>query len=276
MLERHRPQVVLHAAAHKHVPLMEDHPGEAVRNNVLATRGLADTAGQLGVETFVLISTDKAVRPSSVMGATKRLAELVIQHLQSRYRETRYVAVRFGNVLGSAGSVVPIFREQIRRGGPLTVTHPEATRYFMTIPEAAALVLEAGAIGQRGEIMVLDMGQPVSILQLAKDMITLSGFKPFEEIPIQFVGLRPGEKLYEQLDTDGEELDDTRHPKIFVGRVSPSATLDLDEALTRLKTLCEQDDPDEIRSLLDALLPEARLGEPVAALPARLERGLLN
>lgn len=267
LFERHRPDVVLHAAAHKHVPLMEENPTEAIRNNVLATRTVADLAGRLGVEAFVLVSTDKAVRPSSVMGASKRLAELVVQDRQTHHRGTRYVAVRFGNVLGSAGSVVPVFREQIRRGGPVTVTHPEATRYFMTIPEAAALVLEAGALGQSGEIMVLDMGQPVSILQLAKDMITLSGFKPFDDIPIQFTGLRPGEKLYEQLETDGEELDGTRHPKIFVGRVAAPAAGGLDEALDRLAELAAQGDTESIRGLLDTLLPEARLGGPVAQLP---------
>ena len=276
LLEGHRPDVVLHAAAHKHVPMMEENPTEAMRNNVLATRTIADTAGQLGVEAFVLVSTDKAVRPTSMMGASKRLAELVVQDRQVRHPGTRYVAVRFGNVLGSAGSVVPIFREQIRRGGPVTVTHPEATRYFMTIPEAAALVLEAGALGRGGEIMVLDMGRPVSILQLAKDMITLSGFKPFEDVPIQFTGLRPGEKLYEQLELEGEELDGTRHPKIFVGRVAAYPGGDLDEALSRLRGLIERNDVEGIRSLLDTLIPEARLGGIVEELPADAGQELLH
>ncbi len=267
-----QPQVVLHAAAHKHVPLMEDNPTEAVRNNVLATHTLAEVAGRQGVEAFVLVSTDKAVRPSSVMGASKRLAELVIQELQGQYAGTRFVAVRFGNVMGSAGSVVPIFREQIRRGGPVTVTHPEATRYFMTIPEAAQLVLEAGAIGAAGEILVLDMGRPVSILELAKDMITLSGFKPFEEVPITFTGLRPGEKLVEEIELAGEELDRTRHPKILVGRVAPHAAGELRAALARLRALVDAGDGKAVRAALGALLPEARL-EPTDA-AARAFEGL--
>ncbi|HYN22841.1 MAG TPA: nucleoside-diphosphate sugar epimerase/dehydratase, partial [Thermoanaerobaculia bacterium] len=177
LLGQYRPEVLLHAAAHKHVPLMETNASEAIKNNVFGTRILGELAGELGVETFVLISTDKAVRPSSVMGASKRIAELVIQELDQRF-DTRYVAVRFGNVMGSAGSVIPIFREQIARGGPLTVTHPDMMRYFMTIPEAAQLVLEAGAMGDRGEIYILDMGEPVRILDLARDLITLSGFRP--------------------------------------------------------------------------------------------------
>ncbi len=267
-----RPQVVLHAAAHKHVPLMEDNPTEAVRNNVLATHTLADIAGRHGVEAFVLVSTDKAVRPSSVMGASKRLAELVIQDLQGRHAGTRFVAVRFGNVMGSAGSVVPIFREQIRRGGPVTVTHPEATRYFMTIPEAAQLVLEAGAIGGAGEILVLDMGRPVSILDLAKDMITLSGFKPFEDIAITFTGLRPGEKLVEELELAGEELDRTRHPKILVGRVAHHAAGELRADLASLRNLVDVGDGEAVRAALGALLPEARLESTAPA--ARVFAGL--
>ncbi len=266
----YRPQVVLHAAAHKHVPLMEDNPTEAVRNNVLATHTLAAIAARHGAEAFVLVSTDKAVRPSSMMGASKRLAELVVQDLQRRHPATRFVTVRFGNVMGSAGSVVPIFREQIRRGGPLTVTHPEATRYFMTIPEAAQLVLQAGAIGQAGEILVLDMGRPVSILELAKDMITLSGFKPFEEIAISFTGLRPGEKLVEELEAAGEELDRTRHPKILVGRPAPAPAMDCAATLARLRPLVESGDREGLRAVLAELLPEARL-QPFAPVPPALD-----
>jgi FlaA1/EpsC-like NDP-sugar epimerase len=197
---------------------MEMHPCEAIKNNVLGTRRLGEIAGAYGAETFVLISTDKAVNPTSVMGASKRVAELVVQDLSKRY-PTRYVAVRFGNVIGSAGSVVKTFRQQIQQGGPVTVTHPEMQRYFMTIPEAAQLVLQAGAMGQGGEIFVLDMDKPVKILDLAVGMITLCGFRPFDDIPIVFTGLRPGEKLFEELELSGEEFAKTRHPKIFIGRL---------------------------------------------------------
>jgi FlaA1/EpsC-like NDP-sugar epimerase len=254
----YRPQVVLHAAAHKHVPMMEFNPTEAIKNNVLATRLLGELAGESGVEAFVMISTDKAVRPSSIMGASKRVAELVVQDLDRCYA-TRYVAVRFGNVIGSAGSVIPIFREQIRKGGPVTVTHPDMVRYFMTIPEAAQLVLQAGAMGAGGEIFILDMGEPVRILDLAKDTITLSGFKPYEDIDIIFTGIRPGEKLFEELDTAGEQVSRTRHPKIFIGQIAAYTEEQVAAALERLATLAQNGHGPELRGYLNDLLPEAML-----------------
>jgi FlaA1/EpsC-like NDP-sugar epimerase len=254
----YQPQVVLHAAAHKHVPMMEANPSEAVKNNVLATRVLGELAGQYQVQVFVLISTDKAVRPSSVMGASKRMAELVVQDLDRRFA-TRYVAVRFGNVIGSAGSVIPIFREQIRKGGPVTVTHPDMMRYFMTIPEAAQLVLQAAAMGEGGEIFVLDMGEPVRILDLAKDTITLSGLKPFEDINIVFTGIRAGEKLSEELVMSEEQITKTRHPKIFIGKIATYSEEKVRYALNRLAALCKEGPERELRGFLNELLPSAQL-----------------
>jgi FlaA1/EpsC-like NDP-sugar epimerase len=238
--------------------MMEGNPGEAVKNNVLATEVVGRLAGQHGVERFVLISTDKAVRPTSVMGATKRVAELVIQDLNRRHK-TLYVAVRFGNVLGSAGSVIPIFREQIARGGPVTVTHPDMIRYFMTVPEAAQLVLEAGAMGEGGEIFVLDMGEPVKIVDLAREMIRLSGLEPGRDIDITFTGIRPGEKLFEELAADSEELAKTRHPKIFIGRLETYPTERVQGGLVRLRAGALRGDPEAIRENLGELLPEAQL-----------------
>ncbi len=264
IFERWRPQVVIHAAAHKHVPLMESNAAEAVKNNVLATATIGRLAGDAGVDAFVLVSSDKAVRPVSMMGATKRCAELVVQDLDARYPAARFLAVRFGNVMGSAGSVVPIFRRQIARGGPVTVTHPDATRFFMTVGEATQLVLEAGAIGEGGAIMILDMGEPVRIVDLARDMIRLSGYKPYEEIPIQFTGLRPGEKLAEELGTSGEDIRVTRHPKIFAGRLAALPPETVAVWLERLETLCRQGRDEEIRTALDELLPEAALAAPRA------------
>jgi FlaA1/EpsC-like NDP-sugar epimerase len=255
---RYATDVVFHAAAHKHVPLMESNSCEAVKNNVLATHLLGKLAGEFGVGAFVLISTDKAVRPTSVMGATKRVAELIVQDLDRKF-STRYVAVRFGNVIGSAGSVIPIFRDQILRGGPLTVTHPDMVRYFMTIPEAAQLVMEAGAMGKGGEIFVLDMGDPVRILDLAKDIIALSGFKPFEEIDIVFTGLRPGEKLFEELGTSDEQVTRTRHPKIFIGHIADCAAGLVQYAVRRLTTLATDEQEQALRRFLNELLPEASL-----------------
>ena len=254
----YRPDVVLHAAAHKHVPMMEQNAGEAVRNNILATRLLGELAGKFRVEVFVLISTDKAVRPTSIMGASKRVAELVVQDLDREF-PTRYVAVRFGNVIGSTGSVIPIFREQILNGGPVTVTHPDMMRYFMTIPEASQLVLQAGTIGKGGEIFILDMGEPVRILDLAKEAITLSGLKPSEDIEIVFTGIRPGEKLFEELEMNEEQLSRTSHPKIFVGKIATYPGQALRDALEELNALAGTGDENQLRRFFNDFLPEARI-----------------
>ncbi len=254
LLERVRPQVVFHAAAYKHVPLVEENAIEGVRNNVLGTKVVADAADRAGVETFVLISTDKTVNPTNVMGASKRVAELYCRAL-GKHSKTQFITTRFGNVLASAGSVVPLFEDQIRRGGPVTVTHPDVTRFFMTIPEAVGLILQAAAMGKGGEIFVLDMGEPVKILHLAEKMIQLSGLQPGRDIMIEFTGLRAGEKLYEELFYQSEELRQTTHPKLMLAQGNGADLDRMKAGLVALERAVEQADPGALRTALQQLVP---------------------
>jgi FlaA1/EpsC-like NDP-sugar epimerase len=251
----YQADVVFHAAAHKHVPLMEYNPGEAVKNNIVGTRNLADLAHASGVGVFVFISTDKAVNPTSVMGVSKRVAEMYIQAMSQR-SPTRFVAVRFGNVLGSAGSVVPIFKEQIARGGPVTVTDPEMKRYFMTAPEACQLVLQAASMGRGGEIFVLDMGEPAKIVDLARDLIRLSGLQPDRDIEIRFTGIRPGEKLFEELSLHDEIAQKTRHPRVFIGLLRPHDWQEVNDGIEELRRLAIGGDLYRIHAKLKELVPE--------------------
>jgi FlaA1/EpsC-like NDP-sugar epimerase len=263
VMERYHPSILYHAAAYKHVPLMEQHVFAAVENNVIGTWQTASAAIRHGVEDFVMISTDKAVRPTSVMGATKRIAELVIRSLQKE-SDTRFVAVRFGNVLGSNGSVVPIFREQIAAGGPVTVTHPEMRRYFMTIPEAAQLVLQAFSFGHGGDIFLLDMGEPVKIVDLAINLILLSGLKPEKDIRIHFTGLRPGEKLFEELSLHNESLLPTPHTKIR--RYASPSSLDsnqLGALMRKMKQVVEESDVPGLLRILDETIPDYTPSTPL-------------
>ena len=245
VMEKYRPDVIYHAAAHKHVPLMEINPREAVKNNILGTRNVAEAANHAKVKTFVMISTDKAVNPPNIMGATKRLCEMIVQDMATKSDSTKYVAVRFGNVLGSRGSVIPLFKKQIAKGGPITVTHPDIVRYFMTIPEAAQLVIQAGSLARGGEIFVLDMGKPVRIVDLAKNLIRLSGYSE-DDIEIKFTGLRPGEKMYEELLNEGEINPKQIFPKIHIGIADNSKIDRVYDFIEKFEDYSEQELHDEL------------------------------
>jgi FlaA1/EpsC-like NDP-sugar epimerase len=258
IFQTYHPRVVFHAAAYKHVPMMELNPWEAIHNNVQGTQSLLEAVRNYGVERFVFVSTDKAVRPANVMGASKRVGELLTQAC-SKDDHGRFMSVRFGNVIGSSGSVIPFFQEQIKKGGPVTVTHPEMTRFFMTIPEAAQLILQAGAMGEGGEIFILDMGTPIKIIDLAKDLIRLSGFEPGRDIEIQFTGLRPGEKLYEELITEGEGIVATPHEKIFMLRGN---SIQRDVLLSKISDLCQlaaKQNAPKIKEKLKEIVPEYQI-----------------
>jgi FlaA1/EpsC-like NDP-sugar epimerase len=249
------PELVFHAAAYKHVPLMENNPSESVLTNIFGTKNVADLAVNYNIEKFVLVSTDKAVNPTNVMGASKRIAEMYIQSLGKNVK-TKFVTTRFGNVLGSNGSVIPRFKKQIENGGPITITHPEITRYFMTIPEACQLVLEAGSIGKGGEIFVFDMGKSVKIIDLARKMIKLSGLQENKDIKIIFTGLRPGEKLYEELLADSENTLPTHHPQILIGKVKEYDFNEVSEKINKLIELFDKQNNEQIVSFMKSILPE--------------------
>ena len=257
VFKRYHPEIVFHAAAHKHVPLMEDSPNEAIKNNVFGTYHVAQAADRFGASTFVLISTDKAVNPTNVMGASKRICEMIVQMMANRSK-TKFVAVRFGNVLGSNGSVIPLFKEQIAEGGPVTVTHPDIIRYFMTIPEAVTLVLQAGAYANRGEIFVLDMGEPVRIDDLARNLIRLSGFTPDVDIEVKYTGLRPGEKLFEEMLMDEEGLRSTANNLIHIGKPLEINEAEFLQQLAQLHDACEKNS-DDIRQIVATIVKTYRL-----------------
>ena len=264
IFKTHRPDIIFHAAAYKHVPLMENNPYEAIKTNVIGTRILAELASEMGVEKFVMVSTDKAVNPTNVMGATKRLAEMYTQSMnQLEGVKTKFIATRFGNVLGSNGSVIPLFKKQIERGGPVTVTHPEITRFFMTIPEACELVLEAATMGQGGEVFVFDMGESVKIIDLAKKMITLSGLRVDKDIEIRYTGLRPGEKLYEELLNNDENTLPTHHPKILVAEVNTPSYAYMEVATNELNLLLSSGDNNSIVAKIKEMIPEYKSNNSV-------------
>ncbi|MBN2063627.1 MAG: polysaccharide biosynthesis protein [Sedimentisphaerales bacterium] len=255
VFSEYHPEVVIHAAAHKHVPLMEANPGEAFKNNVCGTRNVALAADKYKAKNFVMISTDKAVNPTSIMGSSKRFAEMVIQGLNT-HSDTDFITVRFGNVLGSNGSVVPIFTKQIMAGGPVTVTHPDMQRYFMTIPEASQLVLQAATMGKGGEVFLLDMGEPVKIADLARELITLSGYRPDEDIEIKYTGMRPGEKLFEELSIAGEDMKPTPHPKIAVWQNIPANEDELRDAIDEMLAIADNASYEQIVSIIKRIIPE--------------------
>ncbi|MGN1018425.1 MAG: UDP-N-acetylglucosamine 4,6-dehydratase family protein, partial [Oscillospiraceae bacterium] len=259
IFDKYRPDLVCHAAAHKHVPLMEDSPFEAIKNNVFGTYNVARAADRFGTQRFILISTDKAVNPTNVMGASKRICEMIVQTVNERSK-TEFVAVRFGNVLGSAGSVIPLFRKQIKEGGPVTVTHKEVTRYFMTIPEAVQLIFQANAYANGGEIFVLDMGEPVRIDDLARNMIRLSGFEPDVDIMVEYTGLRPGEKLYEELLMSGEGLRKTKNDLIYIGSEVDFDKPEFEENLMELKAIDETSER-ELRDKIAQIVPTYHIPE---------------
>jgi len=262
LFRRYRPNIVFHAAAHKHVPLMEGCPEEAIKNNVFGTYNVANTAGKYGAEKFVLISTDKAVNPTNVMGASKRLCEMVVQSMQS-YKNTTFVAVRFGNVLGSNGSVIPLFKRQLAQGGPLTLTDRRIIRYFMTIPEASQLVMQAGAMAERCQVFVLDMGEPVKILTLAENLIRMAGLTPYVDVDIIETGLRPGEKLYEELLMNSDTLTATKYNKIFIEQQEDISREEMDKNLVRLREVLETESPAEIVKVMRQIVPTFKTPEEV-------------
>jgi FlaA1/EpsC-like NDP-sugar epimerase len=275
----HKPFIVFHAAAYKHVPLMEKNPYEAVKINILGTRILADLAAENGVDKFVLVSTDKAVNPTNVMGATKRFAEMYTQSMnQLEGMHTKFIATRFGNVLGSNGSVIPLFKKQIERGGPVTVTHPDITRYFMTIPEACELVLEAATMGEGGEVFIFDMGESVKIINLAKKMITLSGMRVDRDIEIKFTGLRPGEKLYEELLNTDENTLPTHHPKILIAKLNVPSYTYMDTQMNLIQDVLVLGDNNELVSKIKEVIPEYKsnnsIFEKLDKVTVNIKRGI--
>ena len=259
VFDEFKPQIVFHAAAYKHVPMQEYFPWEAVKTNVFGTANVGQISVKYGVEKFVLVSTDKAVKPTNVMGATKRLAEMVSQNYNRIQNKTEVMAVRFGNVLGSSGSVIPIFQEQIKNGGPVTITDPDMERYFMSIPEASQLILQAGSLGHGGEVFILDMGDPIKIIDIANELIRLSGYEPELDIPITFTGTRPGEKKIEELSLPSEQLDKTKHEKIFVLNDPDITNETLSNIIIGIKKLedgLSGRTPNQVRSILSSILPE--------------------